>query len=55
MKKEKEKINIRGSWEEMFPTYAKIFQSLNQDGQKECLDQLKNLGKILDNISEIKL
>ena len=45
MKKEKDTVNIRESWEDMLPTYAKIFQHLNQDGQKQCLEQLKYLGK----------
>tara|TARA_R100000900_G_scaffold142251_1_gene123877 strand:+ start:626 stop:805 length:180 start_codon:yes stop_codon:yes gene_type:complete len=55
MKKEKNTINIKESWEDMLPTYAKIFQNLNQDGQKQCLEQLKYLGKILDKIGKIKL
>jgi|TARA_R100000353_G_scaffold157696_1_gene116811 hypothetical protein len=58
MKREKttdELLNIRESWENMLPTYAQIFQNLNQDGQKQCLEQLKYLGKILDKIGKIKL
>ena len=55
MKKEKDTVNIRESWENMLPTYAQIFQNLNQDGQKQCLEQLKYLGKILDKIGKIKL
>ena len=58
MKREKttdELLNIRESWENMLPTYAQIFQNLNQEGQKQCLEQLKYLGKILDKIGKIKL
>ena len=55
MKKEKDTINIKGSWEDMLPTYAKIFQNLNQDGKKKAIEQLKYLGKILDRIGKIKL
>ena len=58
MKREKttdELLNIKESWENMLPTYAQIFQNLNQDGQKQCLEQLKYLGKILDKIGKIKL
>ncbi len=58
MKREKttdELLNIRVRWENTLPTYAQIFQNLNQDGQKQCLEQLKYLGKILDKIGKIKL
>ena len=58
MKREKttdELLNIKESWENMLPTYAQIFQNLNQEGQKQCLEQLKYLGKILDKIGKIKL
>ena len=58
MKREKttdELLSIKESWENMLPTYAQIFQKLNQDGQKQCLEQLKYLGKILDKIGKIKL
>jgi predicted Zn-ribbon and HTH transcriptional regulator len=55
MKKEKDTVNIKGSWEDMLPTYAQIFQNLNQDGKKKAIEQLKYLGKILDKIGKIKL
>jgi len=58
MKREKttdELLSIKESWENMLPTYAQIFKNLNQDGQKQCLEQLKYLGKILDKIGKIKL
>ena len=42
MKKEKDTVNIRESWEDMLPTYAQIFQNLNQEGQKQCLEQLNS-------------
>ncbi len=55
MKKEKDTVSIKERWEHTLPMFATIYSSLNEEGKKEALAQLKNLGKILDNISEIKL
>ena len=55
MKKEKDTVSIKQRWEHTLPMFATIYSSLNEEGKKEALDQLKNLGRILDNISGIKL
>tara|TARA_R100000234_G_C4931834_1_gene148843 strand:- start:340 stop:543 length:204 start_codon:yes stop_codon:yes gene_type:complete len=48
-------VSIKEKWEHTLPMFATIYSSLNEEGKKEALDQLKNLGRILDNISGIKL
>ena len=55
MKKEKDTVSIKERWEHTLPMFATIYSSLDEEGKKEALAQLKHLGKILDNISEIKL
>jgi hypothetical protein len=46
-------VSIRERWEHTLPMFATIYSSLNEEGKKEALAQLKNLGKILDNITEM--
>ena len=48
-------VSIKEKWEHTLPMFATIYSSLNEEGKKEALAQLKHLGKILDNISGIKL
>ena len=55
MKKEKDTVSIKERWEHTLPMFATVYSSLNEEGKKEALAQLQNLGRILDNISEIKL
>ena len=46
-------VSIKERWEHTLPMFATIYSSLNEEGKKEALAQLKNLGKILDNITEM--
>ena len=50
----KRTIDISSKWENQLPHYATIYSSLNEQGKKEMIRQLKVLGKLVDRIQKMR-
>ena len=50
----KQTIDISSKWENQLPHYATIYSSLNEQGKKEMIRQLKVLGKLVDRIQKMR-
>jgi hypothetical protein len=45
----KRKIEITNKWEDTLVMYLQIFNSLNEEGKKSAIAEMRRVGKYLDN------
>jgi len=54
MKTKKTTIDISSKWENQLPHYATIYSSLNEQGKKEMIRQLKVIGALVDRMQKMR-
>mgnify|MGYP003631081860 CR=1 FL=1 len=54
MQTKKQTLDISSKWENQLPHYATIYSSLNEQGKKEMIRQLKVIGKLIDRMQKMR-